>query len=231
VKADSLGSLEALLKLLKEADIPIKKATIGNISKKDVSDAASNFESEPFECVVLGFNVQDASGICDERVKMITSPIIYEIIDKYKLWIEEKKKQKEASALETLVQPTRIQIMKGYIFRQSNPAIVGVEILAGTLKTNTPIMNKLGKQLSTVKNIQADKKSVDKAEKGKQVAIAIPNITVGRQINEGDVLYSDPPESHFKKFKEFKDCLAQDQKMVLKEIAEIKRQDNMVWGI
>jgi len=42
IKADTLGSLEALLKLLKEKNIPVKKASIGNISKKDISDAKIN---------------------------------------------------------------------------------------------------------------------------------------------------------------------------------------------
>jgi len=231
IKADSLGSLEALIKLLKEKDIPIRKATIGNITKKDISDAAANFESNPFNCVVLGFNTIDISGICDERVTIISSQIIYEIIDNYEKWVEEQKKEKEASALGNLIQPVRLEIMKGYIFRQSNPAIVGVDVQVGTLHANTPVMNKAGKALTLVKNIQADKKSVEKAEKGKQVAVSLPNLTTGRQINEGDILYSDIPEKDFKKFKEFKEHLSEDQKIVLKEVAEIKRQDHVVWGV
>jgi hypothetical protein len=39
------------------------------------------------------------------------------------------------------------------------------------------------------------------------------------------------PESDFKQFKKLKELLTPDQKMVLKEIAEIKRQENPVWGI
>jgi len=46
IKADSLGSLEALIKLLKEKNIDVKRASIGNISKKDISDASINFEKE-----------------------------------------------------------------------------------------------------------------------------------------------------------------------------------------
>ena len=92
-------------------------------------------------------------------------------------------------------------------------------------------MNRMGKTLSIVKNIQAEKENVDKAEKGKQVAISLPNVTIGRQLNEGDILYTDMPEEDFKKFKELKAYLSEDQKMVLKEIAEIKRENNIVWGI
>jgi len=231
IKADSLGSLEALIKLLKEEEIDIKKAGIGNISKKDIADAAANFEEDPFDCVILGFNSNDESGICDEKVKILSSKVIYELIENYKKWLAEEKRKKEAGELDGLIQPAKFEVMKGYVFRQSNPAIVGVEILAGCLKSNSPIMTQTGKRLSTVKNIQADKETVDKAEKGKEVATSIPNITVGRQISEGDILYSDMPEEDFKKFKELKDLLSEDQKMVLKEIAEIKREHNVVWGI
>ena len=231
VKADALGSLEALIKLLKEEEIPIRKANIGSITKKDISDAASNFEDNPFNCIILGFNVKDISGLCDDRVKIITSQIIYEIIDKYKEWLAEEKKKKEASELDNLVQPAKLEFLSGYIFRQSNPAVFGIEVIAGTLKSNTPLINKLGNYLSLVKNIQADKKTVDKAEKGKQVAISVPGVTIGRQINEGDILYSNIPEEDFKKFKQFKEYLTPEQKMILKEIAEINRENNPVWGI
>ncbi len=231
IKADSLGSLEALIKLLREEDIPIKKASIGDISKKDIADAGANFETDPFHCAILGFNVKDTSAIDDKKVKIITSEVIYEIIDLYKKWAEEERKKKEAEHIDDLTSPCKIEILKGYIFRQSNPAVVGVEVLNGTLKANSPMMNKKGQQVSSVKNIQENKESVDKAEKGKQVAISLPNITVGRQINESDTLYSDIPEEEFKKFKELKEHLKEEQKMVLKEVAEIKRQENPVWGI
>ncbi len=92
-------------------------------------------------------------------------------------------------------------------------------------------MTRSGKRLAAVKGIQADKESVDKLEKGKQAAISVPNITIGRQINENDILYADIPEEDFKKFKRYKEYLKEDQKMVLKEIAEIKRESNPVWGI
>jgi translation initiation factor 5B len=189
VKADSLGSLEALLKMLKEENVSIRKASIGNITKKDVSDAASNLESDPYACVVLGFNVEDISAIKDKKVKIITSQVVYEIIDKHKEWVEQQKKQTEAKELENLVPPFKLEILKGYVFRQNNPAVFGVQVLAGTLKANSPIMNKLGNHLSTVKSIQADKETVEKAEKGKEVAVSVPGVTFGRQVNEEDILY------------------------------------------
>ncbi|MEK6900141.1 MAG: translation initiation factor IF-2, partial [Nanoarchaeota archaeon] len=73
--------------------------------------------------------------------------------------------------------------------------------------------------------------SLTVAEQGKQVAMAMDNVTIGRQIKEGDYLYTDIPEEHFKKLKELKKYLSKNEVAVLKEIAEIKRKDNPVWGV
>lgn len=231
IKADSLGSLEALIKLLKEKNIPIRKASIGNISKKDLSDAESMYEKDPLKTVILGFNVKDASQVCLKNVKVITSDIIYKIIEDFEKWQQETIKQQQEKEFDLLVRPCKVQIMKGYIFRQNNPAIVGVDILAGTLKVNTPLMKKDGKTLTAVNSIQQEQKNIDKAEKGKQVAISLPKVTVGRQINEEDVLYSAIPEADFRKLKELKKQLSPEEIEILKEIAEIKRKNNPVWGI
>jgi len=230
VKADSLGSLEAMIQLLKEEKIPIKRASIGGITKGDVGDAAANCESNTLFGVVLGFNVKEPE-FQDSRVKIITSEIIYTIIDEYKKWVEEMKKKEESAELLTLVQPCKVMLMKGYIFRQSNPAIIGMEVMGGILHTNTPLMNSEGEGLTTLKSMQADKENIEKAEKGKQVAASLPGVTVGRQIQEGDILLSDIPEVEFRKFKDYKAVLTADQKNVLREIAEIKRRKNVVWGV
>ena len=44
VKADTLGSLEALTNLLKQSSIKIKKASIGNITKKMIELVSSDPE-------------------------------------------------------------------------------------------------------------------------------------------------------------------------------------------
>ncbi|MBI2134896.1 translation initiation factor IF-2 [Candidatus Woesearchaeota archaeon] len=232
IKADSLGSLEALIKLLKEKNIPVKKASIGNISKKDISDAQINYEKDPLNTVILGFNVEmmhDAISL--KNAKIITNTVIYKLIDDLEKWQEEERKKQETGEIDLLVRPCKLQIMKGYVFRQNNPAVVGVDILAGTLKVNAPLMKKDGKKIAEVKSIQQDQESVEKAERGRQVAISLPKVTVGRQINEGDILYSAIPDSEFRKFKELKKHLNQEEKELLKEIAAIMREKNPVWGI
>ena len=47
MKADSLGSLEALLTLLKQANISVVKAGIGPIGKSDFVSAKANLELNP----------------------------------------------------------------------------------------------------------------------------------------------------------------------------------------
>ncbi|MBI2650958.1 translation initiation factor IF-2 [Candidatus Woesearchaeota archaeon] len=231
IKADSLGSLEALIKLLKEKNISIKKASIGNISKKDVADALTSYEKEMLNAVVLGFNVELMPDTNAQNVNIITNNVIYKLIENFEKWQQEEKKKIEGKQLEFLIRPCKIQIMKGYVFRQNNPAVVGVDILAGTLKAGTPLMKSDGNLITEAKSIQQEQETVNEVEKGKQAAVSLPKVTVGRQIHEEDILYSAVPEEDFKKLKEFKKYLSHEEIVLLKEIASIMREKNPVWGI
>jgi translation initiation factor 5B len=226
-KADSIGGLEALVKLLKGHDIKIRKASIGNITKKDIIDAESS--SNKFLQVILGFNVSLDGN--PDKAKIITSDIIYRIIENYEDWIKDVKKEIEEKEVNKLIRPSKIEILQNCIFRQSNPCIFGVEVLSGEIKTGTHLMNKNGDRLSSIKSINIQKESVSSAEKGKQVAISCQGITAGRQINENDILYSSIPESDFRELKRLKKYLSNDEISTLKEIVEIKRRKNPVWGI
>ncbi|MBS3107628.1 translation initiation factor IF-2 [Candidatus Woesearchaeota archaeon] len=226
IKADSLGSLEAMINLLKDKKITIKHASIGHITKKDLSLAES--AKDETNKVVLGFNVN--SQDLNPEVKIITHDIIYRIIEEYLKWRESKQKELETIKLEKLPKPFKIKILKGCIFRQSNPAVVGIEVLGGTIIVGSQIMLADGKRLTEVKSMQEDKENVHEAKKGAQLAISLPNITCGRQIVENQILYSDINEEEFRQLKVMKKYLSKDDVEVLKEIANIKRQDNPVWG-
>ena len=232
IKADSLGSLEALIKLLKEKNIPVKKASIGNISKKDISDASINYEKDPLNSAILGFNINLMLGVkVPKNVKVLTNNIIYKLIEDFENYKEKEKKRLEGKEIEFLVRPCKIQIMKGYVFRQNNPAVVGVDVLEGKIKVDTPLMKNDGNKITEIKSIQKDQKTVNEAEKNQQVAVSLPKVTVGRQINEGDILYSAVPEDDFRKLREFKKYLSQEEIEILKEISGIMRKKNPVWGI
>ncbi|MFH0869925.1 MAG: translation initiation factor IF-2 [archaeon] len=231
IKADSLGSLEAIIKLFGEKNIKIRKASIGNISKKDMLDAESNYEQDPLLSAIIGFNVELDRGMEPNlRVKVLLGDIIYKLLDDYLVWTEEKKKALEAEQIDLLVRPCKVEILQNCIFRQSNPAVVGIYVMVGVAKVGLPLM-KNGKPLTSIKSIQAEQENLTIAEQGKQVAVSLPNVVCGRQIAEQDILYSAIPEEDFRKLKKLKKYLTEAEVQVMREIAEQMRKTNQVWGI
>ncbi len=226
IKADSLGSLEALSGLLKQEGITIKKASIGEITKKDIADASSDIEH--LNRVLLGFNVKNPET---NEVKAITSDIIYKIIEDLKKWKEAEIKRQEKEELEKLTKPAKIQILNGCIFRQSNPAVVGVEVMGGKLTKDVELIKLDNSNAGQIKGMQLNQKEIEEAKRGDQVAISLPGITAGRQIKEGDILLVNVPERDYVALKESKKFLTKDDIEVLKELAEIKRKENSVWGV
>jgi translation initiation factor 5B len=232
VKADTLGVLEALINMFKKEKVPVKKADIGKVTLNDVREAEVNPKDE--YKIIAVFNVEVPEEVKlkkPEKVHIIEDKIIYSLIEKVKNKIEEIKKEKEKELLQKMTPPAKFKILEGYVFRQSNPAIVGIEVLAGKLRPNIPIMRKDGRVVGTLKGIQKNKENVSLAEKGEQVAAAIDGIMIGRQLKEGDVVYTAITEEEFRTYKKLKEYLTQDEIEVLKEIAEIKRKENPLWGV
>ena len=225
-KADTLGALEALVAILKEHGIKVKKAAVGDVTRKDVSDAAAG--GDGLSAVVLGFNVRALSE--EGGVKILTGNVIYSLIENLNAWRDKQKSRLETDAIGKITRPCKIQLLKGYVFRQSNPAIVGTEILLGTLRTGTPLM-KERTAITTAGEIQHDKENVAEAEKRQQVAVSYQNVIMGRQLNEGDVLYSCISEREYKALKELKQYLSEDEKTALREIAAIMRKEKKLWGV
>ena len=181
---------------------------------------------------MLGFNAVLMPDVkVPEHVKVFSGNIIYKLIEDFEKWQDEERKKIEAKQIDNLCRPCKIRILKGFVFRQNNPAVVGAEVLAGTLKAGVPLMKNDGAKITEAKSIQHEQETIEKAEKGKQIAVSLPNVTVGRQIHEDDILYSAIPEEHFRKYKEFKKLLTQDDIDILKEIAEIMRKENPMWGV
>ena len=232
VKADSLGSVEAVLKLFGEKGIKIRKAGIGEISKKDLMDAESAYDQDPLMSAIIAFNVGLGKGTePSRRVKVINGDIIYKLIDDYTAWTEEKRKNLEAEQLDLLVRPCKIEILQNCIFRQSNPAVVGVYVMSGVLKVGTPLMKKDARALAVVKSMQAELENITTLEQGKQAAVSLPGVVCGRQLFEKDILYSAIPEEDFKKLKKLRKYLTEAEVNTMKEVAEIMRKGNMVWGV
>jgi len=225
VKADTLGSLEAVITLLKEKNIPIKKASIGDVTKKDL--VAARASEDPYERVILCFNVSGEG----ETVKIISHRVIYQLIEDFELWVKEQKKKEEQKELLGLVGPAKIKYLHGCTFRQNNPCVIGVEVISGTLHSDVDLIKENGDVVGHIKTLEFERESLAEAEKGKQVAISLPGITSGRQIHEEEIYYVDMNEENFKKLKGFRKMLSPEDIQILKELAEIKRKTNNFWGV
>ena len=234
-KADSLGSLEALLVLLKQSNIPILKAGIGNINKSDFVNAKANLEIDELDAIILGFNVslnEDAKELQtnNKEIKVITEEVVYKLIDDLVEFRNNKRKEIEKKKLMELTSLCKLEILHQYVFRNTKPAIFGIKVLAGKLTANVNLIDENENKIGRTKNIQADKKSVDEATEGMEVAISLPGTNFERELKDKKFLYSDMGEKQFRDFKKNKDLLTQNEIKILSEIAEIKRRKNMVWG-
>ncbi len=233
VKADTVGAVEALAGELSRADIPISKADLGDVSRRDIIDAETI--SDPLYAVVLGFNVDilpDAKeAALRSSARLFVSDVIYRLVEEYQTWVEEQKTVYGKKRYETIVRPGKFTIMPGFVFRQSKPAIVGVQIAGGTLRNGVSLIREDGTKVGTLKAMQESGENIGEAGEGKEIAVSIDGPTVGRQINEGDVLYVDVPEKHAKVMEqELFDALKPSEQTMLQEFLAIKRRNNSFWG-
>ncbi len=229
IKADALGSLEALAYELKQEEIPIKKADIGDISKRDIIEAQTI--GNPLYRVILGFNVrvlQEAESE-DGKVDIFTNNVVYKIIEDYKEWITKKKRELDKEKRMEITFPGKFKVLPEYIFRLSKPAIVGVRVLGGRIRIGQRVLREDGRVVGRIKSIRNGDNNVNEAIMGEEVAIAIDGVTIGRQMKPDEIYYIDIPEEDAKKL--FRMNLSYEEKEVLNEIARIKRKERSFWGL
>jgi translation initiation factor 5B len=234
-KADSLGSLEALLILLEQNNIPVVKAGIGNINKTDIISAKANLEINELDAIIVGFNVstdEEAREI-KGKIKIIEQDVVYKLIEDLVQWRLEKSKEIEKKRLMGLTTICKLEILHKYLFRNTKPAIFGVKILGGKLTKNLSMIDEKDTKIGNIKNVQHESNSVNQATEGQEVAISISNINFERTLKNRKYLYTNLGESQFRNFKKNKDLLSGSEMQVLKEIAEIKRSQpgQAEWGM
>ncbi|MEL9999305.1 MAG: translation initiation factor IF-2 [Thermoplasmata archaeon] len=228
IKADAKGSLEALYYELSLLKVPVKKAGIGDITKRDVVDAETT--KNDLNKIIIAYNVKVPQDIVlNTNVKIIEGKILYELIEKYKETIEKEKERIEEEKRAEINFPAKIKILEEYIFRTSKPAIVGVRVLAGRIKQDMPVMNDQGKSLGVIKSIRDKDQTLKEAIVGQEVAVSISDAIIGRNVVPGDIIYSNLNENDVKKLKEIE--LSYEEKETLNEIISIKRKEKPFWGM
>jgi len=229
VKADTLGSLEALVNMLKRENVPVRVADVGDISKSDVMEAVAVRSTDKYLGVILGFNVDvmpEAKRLAEyEKIPIILDNIIYRLVERYLERVKEERERDRLELLRRLVFPAKIKFLPGYVFRTRDPAIIGIEVLGGTIRPGYPLMRPDGKHVGEILQIQSEGKPLEMAKAGDKVAISIRGPTVGRQIKPGMILYTDVPKRDaLLRLTDYSKELSPDEKEILQEIIKIKRK-------
>ena len=236
VKADTLGSLEAMANALREAEVPILRAEVGDVAPRDIAVAGT--AREPEHTVILGFNVDvlpDAERELEQsEVTLFDDDVIYQLVEDYEEHVEEMQRAQQETILDKIVRPARFRILDDHTFRQSDPAVVGVEIMSGTINNNTNVAkfaNNEPDRVGELSGIQAQGEDVDEARAGERVSVAIDGPTVGRQIEEGDELWIELPEKHAKILEqELNDEIPADELEALSGYLNKRRKRDPFWG-
>ena len=235
VKADTLGSLEAVASTLAEAEVPIVRAEVGDVAPRDVAIASTADESR--HRAILGFNVdvlEDARREAEQdEVTLFVDDVIYQLVEEYTEHVAAIERAQQEQVLDKISRPCRFRILEDHVFRQSNPAVVGVEVLAGTLKRNSRVVKWNGEpvRVGELKSLQDAGEDVDEVRAGEQVAASIDGPTVGRQVDEGDELWTELPEKHAKILEqELADDVPADELEALRMYLEKQRGRDPFWA-
>jgi len=235
LKTDALGSLEAIAEILKRENIPIRLADVGDVSKRDITEATAVKDREPLYGVILAFNVKILPDAQEEaknrRIVIFQRNIIYHLIDDYTQWLKSEQEMLMLKEFDKLLKPAKMKFLPGYVFRRARPAVIGVEILAGQIKPKIPLVNENSGDIGEIMQIQDRGEAISEAKSGMQVAISMEKPVVGRHINEGDIIYVKVPESHAKTLlSTFQARLSSEELDALNELVNIMRRKSPFWA-
>ena len=188
LKADNLGSLEALIGIFKDK-VPIKKAEIGNVFRKDVIEAEN--VKDRLKRAIIAFNVDiddvAAKEAKDKSITILQNKVIYQLVESYDKFIEGEKEKIRLEKLDTIIMPAKIRILPGHVFQRIQ-ACRRWRRGSRRLDKERIQLKKNGVEVGEIKAIQSEGAAVEKAVAGDKVAVSIEGPTVGRQIDEGDEL-------------------------------------------
>ena len=235
VKADTLGSLEAVVDTLKESNIAISTADTGMVSRKDVIKAQVITETDKYLGSILAFGVKVLDDAKEEAnkngIRIFSQPVLYDLVDEYRDWVTSDKENLQRTELDSIILPCKFQLIKGMVFRRNGPAVCGVEILGGSLKHKSSIINSEGKEVGVVKQIKDNGENIQNAPKGSEVSISMNEPVIGRTIREGEILYSLPANIGVRLLKDrHSDSLSEDELTILDEIIELRRKVVPLYG-
>jgi len=187
LRARTIGNLEALLNVF--GSFPIRRAKVGVPTKEDML-LLENAPREERALICFGVENSFAEQAAAKKIKVIEGNVIYHLHEEFLAWRENLEKQVEAEKEERMKKIAKIKFLPDFVFRQSNPAVIGVEVIEGTLEEKQKLMNTEGRILGEVVQLQKEGQIFKKIEREDRAAMSISGATVGRQIREGDIMYT-----------------------------------------
>jgi len=235
LKTDALGSLEAVAESLERNKVPIRLADVGDVSKREVTEAMIVKERTPLYGVVLAFNVkvlpEAEEEASNKKVPIFRHNVIYHLMDDYLRWMRGEKEALLRSEFDRLIKPAKMRVLPGYVFRRAKPAIVGIEVLAGKVKPRLRLVTTDGREVGEILQVQDKGQPVPEAEIEKQVAISIDKPVVGRHFDEGDTLYVRLPEEDARSLlAKFQDRLTPEELETLNEFVMMMKNTTPFWA-
>jgi translation initiation factor 5B len=229
VKADTLGTLEAIMDMLRQRSVPVRLGDIGPVTRRDIVEAAAVRDKDRYLGAVLTFGVRmlpDAEvEAADTGVRIFRDPIVYTLVEEYLNWVTTEKEALERGEYSALTPPCKLRLLPGYVFRRSDPAIFGVEVLGGRLRQKVRLINEEGREVGLVHQIQDKGRPVTEAAEKAQVAVSVQDAVIGRTFSEGDVLYALPSEAEARLFVDkFKQRMTPAEAAALEETITIRRK-------
>lgn len=145
VQASTLGSLEALLEYLRthEPPVPVAQVGIGPLHRKDIVAASIMREHKIEYATILAFDVkvtpEATAAAADLGVTIFSADIIYHLTDMFEKYLKETVEAAQKAHAADAVFPAVCRIIPTAIFNKRDPIVLGVDVIEGKLRLNTPI--------------------------------------------------------------------------------------------
>jgi len=229
VFADTLGGLEALAFECQEKKIPVHEAGVGPVARSTVMRQAT--VHDPTHRAVLAFGVPvlaEATAEAGETVRIFRADVMYRAIEEYLAWRQLRQREVDVARWAQLVRPAKLEVLEGFVFRASKPAIVGVRVLGGVLRPGVRLMRSDGTEVGLLKGLQRENTAVAEAAEGTELAASIDGAVFGRNLKERDVLWVSLPEAAARQLKD--QPLTPTERSILDEVVRMRRSVHPFWG-
>jgi translation initiation factor 5B len=185
----------------------------------------------PTHRAVLAFGVPvlpDATAEAGESVRIFRADVMYRAIEEYLAWRQQRQREVDLARWAELVRPAKVEVLEGFVFRMSKPAIVGVKVLGGVLRPGVRLMRADGTEVGVLKGLQRDNTSVSEAAEGTELAASIDGAVFGRNLKAKDVLWVSLPEAAARALKD--QPLTPPERAILDEVVRMRRSVHPFWG-